>query len=270
VYGPEFRTDLYRGTARHYDRYRVPYPSPLIDDLLRRAAVRPDGRVLDLACGTGQIAFAVHRSVAEVWAVDQEPDMIGVGRARAAATGARTVRFVTSTAEGLAAPEASFDLVAIGNAFHRVRRDLVARNARRWLRPGGHLALLWSETPWHGAAPWQQALAATLDRWMDTVGARSRVPPGWEQDRAERPDRQVLEAAGFEVVGSFEFPVSYRWSPEALVGLVASSSFLPHEVLGDLAGDFAGEVRRELTASDPTGQLSQTIGFAYELARRPR
>jgi ubiquinone/menaquinone biosynthesis C-methylase UbiE len=150
---PEFRRDLYRGTARYYDRFLVPYPSALIDDLLARAGVNGDGRLLDLACGTGQISFAMHNSFEEVCAVDQEPDMITVGRERAEEAGVRNVRFSISSAEDLLAPDASFDLVAIGKAFHRLRRDAVAENARRWLRPGGHLALLWSERPWHGRAP---------------------------------------------------------------------------------------------------------------------
>ena len=265
----EFRKDLYRGTARYYDRFRVPYPSALIDDLLGRAEVNGEGRLLDLACGTGQISFAMHRSFEEVWAVDQESDMVGVGREKAEESGVRNVRFLTSTAEDLVAPEESFDLVAIGNAFHRLRRETVARETRRWLRPGRYLALLWSETPWHGEAAWQQAMSATFDRWMTKVNAHDRVPPGWEHDRAERPDRDVLEAAGFRMVGSYQFPTAYQWTPEALIGLVYSTSFLSHEVLADLADDFEADLRRELTSSDPTGQLAQTIGFAYELARCP-
>ena len=265
----EFRQDLYRGTAPSYDRFRIPYPSTLIDDLLQRAEVNGEGRLLDLACGTGQITFAMHRSFAEVWAVDQEPDMIAVGQDHAAEAGAHNIRFVTATAEALVAPEASFDLVAIGNAFQRLRRPIVARNARRWLRPGRYLALLWSQPPWHGDAPWQHAMAATFDRWMTTLNAHDRVPAGWEQDRAERPDREVLEAAGFQVVGSSAFPTPHRWTPDALIGFVSSTSFLSHAVLADRAGDFEADLRRELTSSDPTGLFSETIDFAYELARTP-
>ena len=33
----EFRRDLFRGTARYYDRFRVPYPQSLIDDLAERS-----------------------------------------------------------------------------------------------------------------------------------------------------------------------------------------------------------------------------------------
>ena len=78
----EFDRDLYRGTAGDYDRFRVPYPQSMIDDLLERAQPSGHGWLLDLACGTGQITFAVSRQFAEVWAVDQEVDMIDVVRGK--------------------------------------------------------------------------------------------------------------------------------------------------------------------------------------------
>jgi SAM-dependent methyltransferase len=265
---PAFRPDLYRGTAHAYDRFRVPYPPALVDDLLARAG-GGRGRLLDLACGTGQISFAVHRSFEEIWAVDQERDMIELGREKAREAGVANIRFVTSAAEDLAAPEECFDLVAIGNAFQRLRRETVARNARRWLRHGGHVALLWSEAPWHGDAPWQQAMAVTVERWMTTLHAHDRVPRGWEQVRVSRPDLAVLQQAGFEVVGRYQFPTPHRWTPEALVGFVHSTSFLSSPVLGDRADDFEEDLRRALTASDPAGPLVQTIAFAYDLARCP-
>jgi SAM-dependent methyltransferase len=49
--------------------------------------------------------------------------------------------------EELDAPPGAFDLVTIGNAFHRLPRDVVAAKIRRWLGPGGHLALLWGNGP---------------------------------------------------------------------------------------------------------------------------
>ncbi|MHB8682679.1 MAG: class I SAM-dependent methyltransferase [Acidimicrobiales bacterium] len=241
----------------------------LVADLLARADVNGEGRLLDLACGTGQITFALRGSFDDIWAVDQEPDMIRVGREKAAHLGVRNIQFVTSAAEDLIAPEESFDLVAIGNAFHRLPRETVALDAFRRLGPGRYLALLWSETPWSGDAPWQRAMAATVDRWMTRVEAHGRIPPGYEQARAERPDTAVLQEAGFQVIGFYEFPTVHLWTREALIGFVYSTSVLPYEILGDLAGDFEEDLGRVLTSLDPGGQFTQTVRFAYQLARRP-
>src|SRR5579863_9961682 len=95
-------------------------------DLARSAHVSGQGRLLDLACGTGQLAFPLRPWFAEVWAVDQEPDMVDVVRAKAAAVHAANLRPIVSAVEALQASPESFELAVIGNAFHRLDRDLVA------------------------------------------------------------------------------------------------------------------------------------------------
>jgi ubiquinone/menaquinone biosynthesis C-methylase UbiE len=252
VEDPEYRRDLFHGTAEHYDRFRLSYPRALVDHLLERCG---HGRLLDLACGTGQVAFAMQVAFAEVWLVDQEPDMIAVARAKAEAARIGSMRFEVAAAEDLLAPEGAFDLVAIGNAYHRLRRDALAANAMRWLRPGGCLALLWSSTPWTGEAPWQRATAAVLERWREP----GRVPANWDQARLKRPDRQVLAEAGFEIEGAFRFPTPQVWTLEALIGLARSTSFLPQQAR------FDDDLGRALGG----GPFEETIDFAYELARRP-
>jgi ubiquinone/menaquinone biosynthesis C-methylase UbiE len=134
---PGFRRDLYRGTASCYDRFRGPYPGSLIDDLAERTGADGSGRLLDLGCGTGQISFALRDRFAEVWAVDQEPDMIAVARDKARAAGVGNIRFTVCAAEDLSVPGEYFDLAAAGNSFHRLRREQAAASLLRWLRPGG-------------------------------------------------------------------------------------------------------------------------------------
>ena len=266
----DFRPDLYRGTAVYYDRYRPAYPDALIDHLAARTGADGTGRLLDLACGTGHVCFALHDRYAEVWAVDQEPDMIDLVRQKAAAlSGPPRFEFHTVAAENLAVPESSFDLVAMGNAFHRLSREVVAGLVLRWLRPGGHLALLWGGGPDHGNAPWQQTLRDEMQRWRERSGAEQRVPAGFEADRAARPDLDILRAAGFEIVERQEFPVTRLWTAAEIAGFIGSTSVLSREALGPEAAAFDLSLREALLAAEPTGQFRQDTTFACELARRP-
>jgi SAM-dependent methyltransferase len=265
-----FGPDLYRGTAEYYDRFRRPYPAELIDDLAVRTGADGTGRLLDLACGTGQVCFALRGRFAEVWAVDQEPDMISLVRQKAAALSAPPrFEFRTEAAEKLAAPDGSFDLVAMGNAFHRLQRDVVAALVLRWLRPGGHLALLWGGGPDRGDAPWQHALRDEMRRWRQRPGAERRVPAGYEADRATRPDLDILRAAGFEIVGRQEYPVSQAWTAAEIAGFIASTSVLSPEALGADAAAFEVSLRQALLEAEPGGEFRQETTFACELARRP-
>jgi ubiquinone/menaquinone biosynthesis C-methylase UbiE len=274
-----FAADLYRGAAGFYERYRLPYPEAMIEDLAGRTRVSPGGRLLDLACGTGQLAFPLRRYIAEVWAVDQEPSMIDVVRAKAAALGARDVRPIVSSAEALGAEPESFELVVCGNAFHRLQRDPVAGRIFGWLKPGGHLALCWSSSPWLGTEDWKRALAATLERWKTKAGAESRIPEGWERARERRPDRRVLSDAGFEVVARREFTVEHRWSVAELAGHIRSTSFLPAAVLGERGAAFDADLAAALRPHGGSGAFADavftdavftdTVHFAYDLVRRP-
>jgi SAM-dependent methyltransferase len=268
VADPRFRADLYRGTADWYDTYRLPYPQELIDDLARRAGADGTGRLLDLACGTGKVAFALRNSFAEIWAADQEPDMIDMASSKAAASkDAARFRFVTGAAEDLDLPAGTFDLVTVGNAFHRLRRDIVAGHIRRWLRPDGHLALLWGGTPTDGDEPWQQMLRAVMQRWQDRNGADQRLPPSYAAARRARPDLVVLAEAGFELAREAEVGYSRSWTLDEIAGFVASTSVLSLAALGDRAPEFDAELRDALRASQPSGGLRQYVTFRYQLAR---
>ena len=265
-----FGPDLYRGTAEYYDRFRRPYPAELIDDLAVRTGADGTGCLLDLACGTGQVCFALRGRFAEIWAVDEEPDMVSLVKQKAEALpGPPRFEFRAAAAESLVAPGNSFDLVAMGNAFHRLRRDVVAALVLGWLRPGGHLALLWGGGPNEGDAPWQQVLREEMRRWRQRPGAEQRVPAGYEADRAARPDNEILRAAGFEIVGRQEYQVSQVWTAAQIAGFVASTSVLSPEALGPEAAAFDVSLRQALLEAEPGGQFRQDTTFACDLARRP-
>lgn len=269
-----FAVDLYQGTAEYYDRYRLPYLEAMIKDLIARAEASGRGRLLDLACGTGQLAFPLRRSFAEVWAVDREPDFVQMVEAKADKLGAGNIHAVTSDAETLDAKPGYFELAVVGSAFHRLDRDLVAARLLQWLQPNGCVALCWSDGPQlpsaTGAREWQHAFAALLGRWRTALGATNRVPVNWAEPQEQRPDAQVLSEAGFETAGRYEFSAEHRWSLTELAGWVRSTSFLPPSVLGDQGAAFDDDLAATLgpfAAAD--GGFPHDVGFAYDLARKP-
>jgi SAM-dependent methyltransferase len=261
-----YREDLFKGTAAYYDRFRPPYPAVLLDDLRARLPRSGRVRLLDLACGTGQVAFALAADVTEVWAVDQEAESIEFGKRKAERRGVTNIRWIAAAAEDVAL-EGAFDLVAIGNAFHRLDRDAVARRLVRRLSQRGGVALLWGGTPWRGDRPWQRALHDTLERWKNAVGS-DPVPDGWEQAMDRDPHEQVLRRAGLWYEGLSEYSVVERWDIESLIGFVYSTSFLNRTALQHRADAFESDLRRQLSGCCPDGVFEQDLTFACEFARR--
>ena len=270
-----FSPDLFRGKAEYYDRFRLAYPEAMISDLARRTEASGRGRLLDLACGTGQLAFALRSSFAEVWAVDQEPDMVAVVRSKVASagsgpgSGSGRIVPVVSSAQELDAPAGHFSVAVIGNAFHRMSRDLVAGRVLGWLEPGGFLALCWSSGTQAGAADWQAAFGRLLSRWRTALGGGDRVPANWDQARRQRPDATVLTEAGFELVGQPEFLLEQRWTLPELAGFARTLSVLPTEALAANATAFDDSLAAELGPYLRDGYLTEAVSFTYELARKP-
>lgn len=265
---PQFRSDLYQGTAEYYDRFRVPYPAALIDDLVSRAAVSGTGRLLDLACGPGRVTFALSQHFADVLAVDQEAESVGYARAVAPGRGAAHVRWLAGRAEDVDVA-GDFDLVTIGDAFHRLDRRRIAALATRWLRPAGHIALLWTSMPWQGPAPWQAASLEWATHWMQVTGSVENIPATLEGALAEAPHLTVLADAGFDVIGTFEFVVPFTWTLESLVGFAHSTSILSRTVMGNHLEAFERDLQDRLLAVQPDGIFLDSVGFSYDLAVRP-
>jgi ubiquinone/menaquinone biosynthesis methyltransferase len=113
--------------------------------LLDRSGAGPGTRALDLACGTGDLAFGLSRRGAEVIALDLTPRMIELACARASSIdpAARGPRFLVGDMLALPFPDEAFDLVTTG---YGVRNAAILTTAlaeiRRVLRPGGRVLSL--------------------------------------------------------------------------------------------------------------------------------
>lgn len=263
---PQFRVDLYQGTAEFYDRYRLPYPDALFADLRARLPVTGNGRLLDVACGTGQVTFPLAGDFAETVAVDQEQETVAFARDKQARQGAARISWLVDAAETVDV-DGPFELITIGTAFHRLDRAVVAERMRELVAGDGGLALLWADVPSEGTEPWQRELHRLIEDWTDRPGVGGRIPPGWEQAMAHCSHREVLESAGFSYDGRREFRRTDTWTCESLVGFLHSTSILSKAALGAAAADFAADVFARLEPLSNDGMFRCEASYAYELAR---
>jgi SAM-dependent methyltransferase len=127
------------GAADAYDRGRPSYAPAAIDTVVAELALDGSSRVLDLAAGTGQLGRLLLPVVGSVVAAEPSPDM-----RRVLAERLPEAQVVDGTAEELPVPDASFDAVVVGQAFHWFAAPAALEEIARVLRPGGGLALLWN------------------------------------------------------------------------------------------------------------------------------
>jgi ubiquinone/menaquinone biosynthesis C-methylase UbiE len=264
---PNMRPDAFAGMAADYVRYRLPYPRALLDAFMAEARLPANPRLLDLACGPGRVALPIADRFAEVWAVDQEPEMVEAGRREAARLGITNVSWLIGRAEDLEAPAGGFDLVTIGEAFHRLDRPRIARLALGWLKPGGALVTLGFGIPEEGAAPWRRLVAGVVRDFIGEPARRLGAPNASPADELADQEREI-RAAGFADVVTRAFSVSHVWTREALLGHARSTSTLSRGVLGARLGAFEAALTEALIGYDPSGRYPETLGCGYTMARR--
>ncbi|MDE3131242.1 MAG: bifunctional demethylmenaquinone methyltransferase/2-methoxy-6-polyprenyl-1,4-benzoquinol methylase UbiE [Acidobacteriota bacterium] len=119
------------------------------------AQVGPGSRVLDVATGTGDMAFALARAIGphgNVVGADFSEQMLGIARAKAAAgaVGADDAPVQFEQANALLLPHASdeFDAATVGFGVRNFSDlDQGLRELARVVRPGGHVVILEMTTP---------------------------------------------------------------------------------------------------------------------------
>jgi SAM-dependent methyltransferase len=173
--------------------------APVGQQLLTRAAPRPEERVVDVGCGTGATTLAVAEKVGargSVLAVDISEPMLAIARRRSTERGHGHVRFLHGDAQSHGFEPEAYDLLLsrFGVMFFS---DPVAAfaNLMSALRPGGRLAFVcWApleDNPW-----FKEPLAAGI-RWLG--------PPEPQPPRAPGPlalaetgyIEEILRGAGF-------------------------------------------------------------------------
>ena len=170
------------------------YLEPGALEFLGRAAVAPGSRMLDVACGAGQLAIPAARAGVRATGVDIASNLIEQARGRARAEGL-DVRFDEGDAEMLPYEDASFDVVvSLFGAMFAPRPERVAAELLRVCRPGGRIVMgNWTPEGHVGQmfkvigkhVPPSPLMASPV-RWGDEATARERLQGGSTRVEATR------------------------------------------------------------------------------------
>ncbi len=117
------------------------YSAPHAEEFVQRLPIASGMRVLDVACGTGNLAIPAAKKGADVTGIDIAPNLIEQARKRADGEGVRA-SFEEGDAEQLPYGDGEFDLVmSMFGAMFAPRPDRVAAELVRVCRKGGSIAM---------------------------------------------------------------------------------------------------------------------------------
>ena len=224
--------------AGDYDRFSR-YMEGGAREFYERLNLAPSSQLLDVGCGSGQLALMAAKDGLEVTGVDIAGNLVKRARARAAAEGLRA-RFEEADAEALPFEDEAFDVVAsLIGAMFAPRPDLVAQELLRVCRPGGTIAMAnWTPQGFVGQ------MFKTVSTFIAPSGMPSPVLWGDEITVRERLGKGLAE---LELVRR-DYRFSYPFPPAEVVEFFRLYYGPINQAFAALDVEGGARLRRELEA----------------------
>jgi SAM-dependent methyltransferase len=260
---------LFAGTAQYYARYRVPYPSKLIADIVAHYELDGKGRLLDLGCGPGTLTLPLSPYFESALALDIDTSMVEEGRQVAAAFDEfrkRDIEWRVTPAEAISPDLGTFRLVTCGSSFHWMDRDLVLALIKELLESGCGIALVGGSSGWlDGPEDWHKIVTDVVRLYL---GDRRRAGNKLFSEPAERFEG-ALERNGWRVELDRDYPQTLEWDIDSVIGHLWSTSFANRALFGEKVDEFESDLRTELLQLHPNGAFRET-GLSGVVCGRPR
>lgn len=263
--------DLFKGTASYYARYRHKFPAEFFSYVVEKFKLDGTGRMLDLGCGTGQLAIPLARYFEEAVGLDPEPEMLSQAELEAEKAGVKNIRWLEGGSADLPdlQPQlGQFRLVTMGNAFHWMDQAATLANLDEIVEPGGGLVItgIGSTTTFDEATEgWQNVMTGIVKKWL---GETRRAGSGTYQPPTERFE-QILARSPFSQVERFEMNDTRLLTIDEIIGLLYSTSYASKAVLGDKQIRVEQEIRETLAQLNPAGTFAEHNNIEIITAQRP-
>jgi len=255
-------SEPYSGTYKYYITHRPPIPKEVIDVIVEHFDVKSTDRVLDLGCGTGQVALAIDGRCGEMICLDSNPEMIKWAK-KATRNSKIKLTWINRAAEDLGEFKeklGTFKIAISSRAFHRMDQDQVLRNLDELIEENGGVAVFSDWVLWKGDKKWQQAVKGVIQKYS--------------RERKEKPKESeelwetILARSVFRFVKIEEISIVRTWDVESIIGYVFSTSFAAPHLFGNQLNKFKEEIKNTLLSINPKGMFQENAVWSIVLGSK--
>lgn len=245
-------------TAGDYDRFSR-FMEGSAREFYERLNIAPGCKLLDIACGSGQLALMAAKDGIEVTGVDIAGNLVERARARAQAEGLNAI-FREADAELLPFEDASFDVVVtLIGAMFAPQPQLVAQELLRVCAPGGTIAMAnWTPQGFVGQ------MFKAVSKFIAPSGMPAPVLWGDEATVHERLGHGISELNLTRRQYLFDYP----FPPSEVVEFFRLHYGPTNRAFASLNAEAQAQLRQELEtlwAAHNRGGADSTIVFAEYL-----
>ena len=259
----DYGKNLFEGTARYYSQYRPLYPASLIRYLIGKFSLDGTGHMLDLGCGTGQLAFRFSDWFEGIVGVDTEPEMIQEAIRLSREIRVENMEFLNGALEKYKGnSEKIFRFITIAKAFHWMDREKVLETLYEIVSDGGGIAIIDNYSPKKELLPWQKKVNKVVKEWYGYE--RRAVNTTYSHPTISHQENVANSKFNLD---NYQLPTyEQSWTFESIIGNIYSTSYGAKRFLGDNVESFEKHLKEELLSIEKTGVFKEQINTTVILA----
>lgn len=257
--------DLFEGTARYYSQYRPIYPASLIRYLIGKFSLDGTGHMLDLGCGTGQLAFRFTDWFEGIVGIDTEPEMILEATRLSKEHRVKNMEFFNGSLDKFKrSSDKTFRFVIIAKAFHWMDREKELETLYELVSDGGGIAIIDNYSPEKEILPWQNKVNEVVKQWY----GNERRAGNTTYSHPTISHQEIVANSKFSLE-NYQLPTYEQlWTLESIIGNIYSTSYGAKRFLRDNIESFESHLKEELLSIEKTGvfkeQINTTVIFGIK------
>lgn len=258
--------ELFSGTYEYYVKYRPSIPKEVIDVIVKHFDVKPTDRVLDIGCGTGQVALAMEGKCGEMVCLDPDSEMLKQAK-KMTKNSQMKLAWINRGSQDLGKVKESlglFKIATICRAFHWMNQEQVLKDLDKLINEDGGIATFSDRVLWNGDEEWQRALKTITQKYL----RKERRAGKGKLKASDELWENILARSAFRFIKTHDVPIIRNWDVESIIGYVFSTSFAAPHLFGDRVNTFKKDIEKTLLSINSKGVFQENAVWSIVLGSK--
>jgi ubiquinone/menaquinone biosynthesis C-methylase UbiE len=243
------------------------YPQEFFDYVVANAKLNGRGRLLDLGCGTGELAIPLAKYFEYVLGLDPDLGMLKEARKKQYALGINNISFNKGSSKNLEKVNGTFKLVTMGQSFHWMDEKTVLKSLYERLEPRGGVVIV-GTSPIDQNRLMMQANKAVGTAIGKYLGPNRRAGKHIYTPTGENWETKLFPQSAFRKIEKRTYVIKVKRTAEQIVGNLFSMSFASRKLLGLQSEEFEKELTQQLKGISRNKSFVEQVQFIVYLLKK--
>jgi ubiquinone/menaquinone biosynthesis C-methylase UbiE len=263
----DFGDDVFAGTAKYYSKFRAQYPVQIFDDIISIFNLDGHGRLLDLGCGTGELAIPLAQYFKNVVAVDPDAAMLNEASKKSAKQRIMNIDWQRASSRNLSRITGSFKLVTMGQSFHWMDGETVLKHLYDLVEAKGGVVIIGSvQTKQNGLSTSKDKIIKELI-WK-YLGPKRRAGKHIYKPTGESWEKELFPNSKFAEFKKYNYEIEISRSIDQVIGNLFSMSWASKNLLGSNTEKFENDLRQKLAQLAGHKKFVDNVEFSMYVLRK--